>query len=259
MLCCTFYPSNDATKPTIFYIHGGGLIYGSRRDLPAAYLKLFQQAGYPVLAVDYYLAPESHFPEILASLQQQLQFFLTHYQDMGLTSNAYILFGRSAGAFLAMQLIRDQAHPLAFIDFYGFPNLSGKIVLPSPTYQKYPNVPDKTVKRLIQPHPLTTDDSDERFLLYVHARQTGHWQDLLSAQNSPDITKEEFSKFPPTYIRHATSDPDVPFMNAIKLKSQLPIATLTPVNVAAHDFDRTPNNANLAIYRDLLNWLNTTL
>jgi acetyl esterase/lipase len=258
-LQATFYPSDDSSKPTIFYIHGGGLIYGSRNDLPQQYLNIFHQAGYPILTVDYYLAPESQLPEILRSLQAQLTNLLENFAKLGLKDNAYVLFGRSAGAFLAMQLIRQGAKPIAFLDFYGFPNLSTKMTQPSATYLKYPSVPDATVKSLIHPHPVSSDRSDERFLLYVYARQTGRWATLLGATSLSALTAKEFAEFPPTYICQATADPDVPFMNAIQLKARLSQAILKTVTAKAHDFDRTPTTENQVIYQTVTNWLNNQI
>ena len=43
----------------VFYLHGGGLVYGERDDLPAPYVRAFADAGYTLVCADYPLAPES--------------------------------------------------------------------------------------------------------------------------------------------------------------------------------------------------------
>lgn len=251
----TFYPGTDMTKSTIIYIHGGGLIYGSRNDLPHAYLKQFLQAGYPVLSLDYLLAPESPLDMILSSLEAGINYFLDNYQELGVTHSRFILFGRSAGAFLAMQLIRRGFRPQALIDFYGFPDFSANMQRPNSYYLKYPPVNDKTVRSLINERPIPQEDSDERFLLYVYARQTGKWCDLLDAQHFTPFASKDFAQFPATFIQQATQDPDVPFSNSLRLKSKLTQAVLKPVQANIHDFDRIPSPENIQIYQDVLTWL----
>ena len=49
--------SSFPTKARILYFHGGGLLYGSREDLPMLHISRLTQAGYEILAFDYPLAP----------------------------------------------------------------------------------------------------------------------------------------------------------------------------------------------------------
>lgn len=41
----------------ILYLHGGGLLYGDRDDLPEPYRNLLLDAGYTLYCLDYPLAP----------------------------------------------------------------------------------------------------------------------------------------------------------------------------------------------------------
>lgn len=253
----TFYPtSNVPLRPTIIYIHGGGLTYGNRDDIPMDYINLFNQSGYPLISLDYCLAPESNYSEILASLKSGVRYFLSHYGKWGILSDDYIFFGRSAGSYLAMQLISDEKlpSPKAFLSFYGFPNLDiPAFTKPSSHYQQYPTVSVETQQRLIKNHPLTQSTDKDRFLLYVFARQSGQWPQMVLG----DVTPEPLSlnEFPPTYILQASSDPDVPFNNALQLKAHLQQAYLKVVSSNEHDFDRTVTAQNLKFYQDAINWL----
>ena len=49
-------------KPVIVWIHGGGLIFGSRTDIPEEQLKLYLNAGFSLVSIDYRLAPETKLP-----------------------------------------------------------------------------------------------------------------------------------------------------------------------------------------------------
>ena len=37
----------------IFYLHGGGLVFGEPDDLPLCYVNLFLNAGYELISLDY--------------------------------------------------------------------------------------------------------------------------------------------------------------------------------------------------------------
>ena len=96
-----YQPTGTPLNQTIIYLHGGGLIWGSRFDLPEEYIQLFLSAGYHFLTLDYPLAPEVELPEIEAAIQTGINWFLNPAnQSLELKSNEFILFGRSAGAYL---------------------------------------------------------------------------------------------------------------------------------------------------------------
>lgn len=103
-----FYKATGELKhKTILYYHGGGLIYGTRKDLPNQYLNQFLEAGYHVLAFDYPLTPESSFAQMISKVEESLQWFLEKGEEMlPIKTTDYILFGRSAGAYLANYLIK---------------------------------------------------------------------------------------------------------------------------------------------------------
>lgn len=256
-------PAAPIKRPTIIYIHGGGLIYGNRDDLPQSYIDAFLAAGYPLLALDYCLAPESDHATTMQSLQDGLQFFTNHYTDWQLPSDDYVLFGRSAGAYLSCQLLLMPAtpRPKAFVDFYGFATLTApSLQRPNQLYNSYPKVSDQQANELTQSTPLTGSTIDSRFLLYVYARQTQRWA-TMSLRGSSDhvLDAKTAQTFPPTYICHSTADPDVPFGNAITLKAKLPEATLITVSTKAHDFDRTVTADTNLVYQKLITWLDATV
>jgi acetyl esterase len=90
---------------TIIYFHGGGLLYGLRDDLPEIYINKFINSGYDFLALDYPLAPESKLEGILkASYEEVLYYLKNHNSIFSLENKRYVLFGRSAGAYLCFML-----------------------------------------------------------------------------------------------------------------------------------------------------------
>src|SRR6516162_1669907 len=60
-----YRPVGEGSHPVIVWIHGGGLIFGSRTMLPADERDEFLRSGYIVVSIDYRLAPETKLPAIL--------------------------------------------------------------------------------------------------------------------------------------------------------------------------------------------------
>jgi acetyl esterase/lipase len=258
----TFWKSEaKVKKPTIFYIHGGGLIYGNRNDLPAPYVKLLLESGYSLFSIDYCLAPECSYSAIIQSVNDGLKFFLMNSKKLGLLNNDYILFGRSAGAYLCLQLMTENLSqkPKAFVDFYGFESLlSTNLQKKNSMYASYPKVTFEEAQSMISTSPVTSSSVEERFLLYVYARQSSQWQKMIfkeTQSKEKQLSKSTLQNFPPTYMCQSSSDPDVPFINSIMLKAKLPNSKLIPINSKEHDFDREVNETNLDCYRKLISWL----
>lgn len=265
-LKCTFYKSNkNTTDHTILYFHGGGLIYGSRIDLPELYIEMFLDAGYHFLTIDYPLAPESSLADILLCSTKAIEWFLKNYQEFSLNDNKYTLFGRSAGAYLCMQLAPKNfsVSPSHIISFYGYDSFDyQEFHNPSAYYLKFSKLNKQIIDRMIQPQPLTNGPKEIRFGLYLYARQTGKWLDFL--QISPEnikkyqLTNNDIYNLPPTFIAHSLEDNDVPYYIAKKLAKEIPNVELYTVAKGEHDFDRdSSKKENQEIYCKLLNWLET--
>ena len=153
-LQATFYSAAKNQKnTTIIYIHGGGLIYGERDDLPNMYKKMFLDAGYDLLTIDYPLAPETQLPDILECLFRAIEWFVEHaLATLALKSSDYVLFGRSAGAYLAFLLTAKKIlppPPRGLISFYGYYSLEEpSFSRASDYYNQFPTVPESYVKQL---------------------------------------------------------------------------------------------------------------
>jgi dipeptidyl aminopeptidase/acylaminoacyl peptidase len=99
---------------------------------------------------------------------------------------------------------------------------------------------------------MITDASiEQRFLLYVYARQHGEWIQMITGVN-PTIHNDALLKFcpkqhitkdfPPTLLLHGTKDTDVPyeqsvFMRAALIKEQIETRLITIPN-GEHVFDK---------------------
>jgi acetyl esterase len=89
--------------PVVFWIHGGGYIAGSRTDI-SNYARILAADGYAVVAVDYPLAPENHYPVPIIALDRALAFLSANATQLQLNRDEFVLAGDSAGAQLAAQI-----------------------------------------------------------------------------------------------------------------------------------------------------------
>lgn len=266
-LSASFYRvSVNPKNHTLIYFHGGGLIWGDRDDLPYEYIECFLNEGYHFLAVDYPLAPETLLPEIYDSAVKAVEWFSTQFNEvLKLPSNDYSLFGRSAGAYLSLLLGNENTlskRPNKIISFYGYHSIQQPFyLLPNKYYQSYPTIPKLLAEQLIQPATLVKGMLENRYAIYIYARQKGKWLDLVLPNNIDpkdfSLTDKELTELPPTFIAQSKTDQDVPFQIAEHLKKMIPLTEFVAIEHADHDFDSDPNKAlNMETYKKVTNWLN---
>ena len=266
-LSASFYRATDNLKAqTIIYFHGGGLIWGDRDDLPKTYIDLFLSAGYHLLTVDYPLAPETALPEVYSTAVDAVKWFINHFDTvLHLPTNNYSLFGRSAGAYLALLVGSDlniDKKPTKIISFYGYSSIQEPFyLLPSKYYQQYPSIPKSLVDQLIQPEPLAKGILERRYAIYLYARQTGHWLDLVlpdkKNQSQFSLTDDQLALLPPVFIAQSKTDQDVPFQQGEYLNKKVSSAKFVVIEQANHDFDSDSTNKEAQrVYHELIEWLN---
>lgn len=247
---------SQRSQGTILYIHGGGLFFGTPHDLPQPYVRLFEHAGYDLIPLGYPLAPEHTLPQILDALEAHIARLLPTIPT------PVILFGRSAGAFLALQLearaIRAGNHLAdAIISLYGYADMTNRgFSSPSAHYAKLAPVPDT----IMDQQTMAPTDFDNRFLRYVGHRQRGTWVDAVLGRDNArtaTIEPEVLSKFPPTFLAASVYDPDVPFGASKALAAAIPSTELVRLyDTTDHDFDRdTANPLGMQVYQRIIGWL----
>lgn len=262
----TFYRSTTASKKqTIIYLHGGGLIWGNRNDLPIDYIHQFLDNGYHFLAIDYPLAPETSLPEIYTYAVKAIEWFCERFDDvLHLASNDYSLFGRSAGAYLALLLGNDHSLPCPpkrIISFYGYHSVQEPFYLsPSKQYQKYPAIPESLINQMIQKKPLVSGPLETRYAIYIYCRQTGKWLDMVmpskSNRQSFSLSDDELKQLPPTFIAQSKTDQDVPYEIGVHLANTIARTQFFSVEDLDHDFDKDPQNPIATqAYEAVIEWL----
>lgn len=227
--------STDNDQKVVLYFHGGGLIYGSKNDLPSELKNRFLAKGYTVLAVDYLLAPNSPLPEIVAALEES--FYLLKESVIG--DRPFGFCGRSAGGYLMLlltkRLLAKNISPDFLVNFYGYTDLA----FIQDTRQLLPMTIEKDqVATVNLQEPVWDDPLMARFLLYHYGVQQNLLPEYygIDADEEFSITDAELVQFPPTFSSASTSDKEVPFRYSKKISRLIPDSSFKPVYYLDHDF-----------------------
>ena len=199
-----YRPDDEVVRPAIFWIHGGALIMGQRRNLRAEQLNRYLDAGFAVVSIDYRLAPETKLPEILEDIQDAWRWVRAEGPKLfRIDPDRIAVVGHSAGGYLTLAagyLFRPR--PRALVSFYGY----GKAPLSAP---QSPN---------------------QRGRFYLYCRQQGLWPKEVTGRD-PDTDPRAFDawcpvrnvnrEYPPTMLLHGDNDTDVPFAQSEQMAAEL--------------------------------------
>jgi len=270
-----FYKANKENAPVIVYIHGGGLLWGTREDIQEEMIKLYNDSGFSLFSIDYRLAPETKLKEILEDVQDALLWIETEGpKQFGIDPNRIAVVGGSAGGYLALSTGTFKNKPRAIVSFYGYGDISANwATSPNKYYCQKDRVPKEIAKNIISNRILTEGSVHERFLLYLYARQTGEWIQEVTGIN-PLMDKEEIvslspmyrisKDYPPTLLLHGTNDIDVPyeqsvFMRGALIKEGIEAKLITIPN-GEHVFEKDFHNPTVqAALKQVIEFLNQHL
>jgi acetyl esterase/lipase len=230
----------------LYYLHGGGLLFGTRDDLPDCYSSAILKKGFTLVATDYPLAPQASIGEILDIVEKTY-----HTANKSFPESRTFLCGRSAGAYLCLMLARklklQGVPPIGIMDFYGYCNLTSEmrsaLFQPSIFYRRlYALLKPAVAHKLSGTSLICNAPLEQRFGLYVYARQTGTWGSLIGISQdnvgSFSLDDKAQGELPPLFITASRDDQDVPFQNSEKLAQNARSAETYFIDNGGHDFDR---------------------
>jgi len=163
------YINPERYSPVIVYIHGGALIWGSRKSINQTQLSLYLEAGFSVVSIDYRLAPETRLPEIVQDIKDALSWVKTDLCSIyGVCTDKLAVIGHSAGGYLALLSgTFDAIKPDAIVSFYGYGDITGKWYSePSSFYCTMPIVSEEQALSCVGNHAVS-EGSKDRFQYYL--------------------------------------------------------------------------------------------
>lgn len=104
----------------ILYIHGGALIFGARSWLSSDQIIYFRQAGFSIVNIDYRLAPETGFEEIIQDIRDAITWIRTkaiEWYDFDVSNIA--VMGSSVGGYLGLLIGTMDIRPQVIVSLYG--------------------------------------------------------------------------------------------------------------------------------------------
>jgi acetyl esterase/lipase len=266
-----FYPIAQKQAPLVVYLHGGGLIWGSREDLKKEQIACYQQAGFHVCSLDYRLAPESKLPAIKEDIEDALVWLKElGGERFGFDPERIVVIGSSAGGYLALLAgtLQVQVRPKAIVSFYGYGDITGDWYRkPSPYFSRMTQVPEVLVRQMIQAKTLSEAPIEKRYAIYLYCRQQGKWTDYVTAQASLDEycpIRQVDADYPPTMLIHGDIDEDVPYEQSVMMAKALASAgvhhQLLTIPNGKHSFDQNINEPTVRnTYQQVTQYLQQTL
>lgn len=91
----------NVAPPLVVVIHGGSWSGGDRTQLPAMNRRLAAR-GYAVAAIEYRLAPDHVFSAQIDDVRVATEWLRSRHDELGFDAERVVLYGRSAGAHLAL-------------------------------------------------------------------------------------------------------------------------------------------------------------
>lgn len=128
-----YQPPNEAPRPGLLWIHGGGYISGKARDDHNG-ITFAEHAGCTVVSVDYRLAPEATYKESVSDCFVALNWLADHADELGVDNRRLAIGGASAGGGLSAALAlynRDHGGPALVLQLLIYPMIDDRHITPS--------------------------------------------------------------------------------------------------------------------------------
>jgi acetyl esterase/lipase len=97
-------PTEAVGRPCIYWIHGGGYLFGSGLNVDARINRWVEEFDCVAVSIEYRLAPENPYPAPLDDCYAGLQWIAQHADELGVDPTRIVVAGASAGAGLAAGL-----------------------------------------------------------------------------------------------------------------------------------------------------------
>lgn len=210
-------------RPCVMWIHGGGLIFGSRTISPRPFFAgALVERGFVVVSIDHRLAPETKLPAIVDDVAAAWRWIHEAGPDLfGVDLARVCVAGASAGAYLSLTMGHlGTPRPRAVASLWGFGDITAPWEAePSAHYRQAPLVERADALASLALTPVPTADGNDRSRFYLHCRQQGLWLPEVTGHAWPQEAawfepwcplRRIDAAYPPTVLVHGRDDTDVP-------------------------------------------------
>lgn len=185
-----FRPKDKDKKvkvPGIYYIHGGGMIFGHRFSGIETVLPFVAKYQAVCISVEYRLAPENRAPSATYDCYDGLLWVGENLKELGIDKSKLLILGRSAGAALAAGTV------LRMRDYKAGPKICGMIL-------NFPMLDDRSntnsCKEFEDTKPWSRQSNEYAWKQVLgYAYGTAQVSSYIAPARETDLTR-----LPPTYI-----------------------------------------------------------
>ena len=226
--------SASQLRPCVMWIHGGGLIFGSRTISPRPFLaRALVDRGFVVVSIDHRLAPETKLSTIVEDVADAWRWIHESGTELfGADPNRTCAAGASAGAYLSLMAgYVASPRPRAIASLWGFGDITAPWEAePSEHYRLAELVERSSALESLALTPIPTTTGTDRSLFYLYCRQQGQWLPEVTGHSMPKDAawfdrycplRNISTAFPPTVLVHGQNDSDVPATESVSIAQQL--------------------------------------
>lgn len=227
-----FFPDDTRIKPVVVWIHGGALINGHRESVPRYVRNGFLEKDCILISIDYRLAPETMFPEIIKDIEDAFKWIRREGPELfNADPDRIAIIGGSAGGYLTLMAgCRVQPPPVVLVALWGYGDLIGAWLSKPSSHPRHHRVKLTREEAYSQvsggPVANARDRNGDGAAFYQYLRQNGLWPEAVSGWN-PHTDAEKFypfmpvknvtPEFPTVLLVHGTEDTDVPYEQSIMM------------------------------------------
>jgi len=223
-----------ASKPCVIWIHGGGLIFGSRKTSPRGpFLRALLERDFVIVSIDHRLAPETKLPGIVEDVHDAWRWI----HDVGpgrfgIDPARVAMAGGSAGAYLSLLAgYLFEPRPRALASFWGYGDITAPWEAdPSAHYRQMDLVTREDADTSLSAPPVQDPAVGvDRSCFYLYCRQQGKWLEEVTAHDPREDNawfdrycpiRNVAPEFPPTVLVHGEVDTDVPHAESVRLAAR---------------------------------------
>jgi acetyl esterase/lipase len=223
-----------ASKPCVVWIHGGGLIFGSRKASPRGpFLQRLLDRDFVIVSIDHRLAPETKLPGIVEDVRDAWRWIHDVGPDrFGIDPDRIAMAGGSAGAYLSLLAgYLFEPRPRALASFWGYGDITASWEAdPSAHYRQMDLVTREEAHASLGASPVQDPGVGiDRSSFYLYCRQQGKWLEEVTAHDprGDDAWFDRYCpirnvapEFPATVLVHGEADTDVPHAESARLAAR---------------------------------------